>query len=245
MKQAVRIKLYQNLVNYRLEGSYGYVQSYPLPTPSMVKGMVHSILELNEFENLAISIQGFFDSVVTNLQRVYKFDRFRKENEDKLPVLKTTKKLMLNRGIIYVDEIVNMNLILHICFDNEYLTEKLAKVMKKRTIILGRNEDIANVDYNESGLVNLKVNENDMLLKNNIYLTPEICKEYDIIGSYYHLPFYYEPVKTFKDKRIFKRVRAVYVAKNTLLEIGDCKDIYLDELNNPICFLRITDENSR
>jgi len=85
--KALRLKLYQNLVNYRREMSYGYVQTYPLPTPSMVRGMVHWLLGINDgYKPLKISIQGDFDSVITNMQKVYKFDRYRKENEGRLAV---------------------------------------------------------------------------------------------------------------------------------------------------------------
>ncbi|MGC8502600.1 CRISPR-associated protein Cas5, partial [Desulfurella sp.] len=55
---ALKLQLYQNMVNYRKENSFGYIQSYPLPTPSMVRGMAHSLLGLKEYKPLRISIQG-------------------------------------------------------------------------------------------------------------------------------------------------------------------------------------------
>lgn len=72
---AVKLKLYQNMCNYRREMSFGYVQTYPLPTPSMVKGMVHALLGLKSFHNLKIGIAGNYDTIACNMQRIIKLDK--------------------------------------------------------------------------------------------------------------------------------------------------------------------------
>jgi len=217
--KVLRLKLYQNMVNYRREMSYGYVQTYPLPTPSMVRGMAHGLLGINDgYKPLKISVQGDFNSVTTNMQKVYKFDRYRKENEGRLPVIHTPSKQMLNQGVQFVDLIVNMNLLLHIAFDDASLTEALNGVVRIKTVVLGRNEDIARVDFIETGLVDLEENSDEITLNYNAYLSPDFCSKEQLSGTHYRLPFYYDNVQSMGDKRIFHFTDAVYVAKGNKIE---------------------------
>jgi len=216
---AVKIKLYQNMVNYRKEMSFGYVQTYPLPTPSMIKGMAHNLLKLDKFYNLKISIQGNYESVVTNMQRVMKFDRGRKARPaNPYDVTIYNSKKTAKHGVMYVDELVNMELIIHASFEDSKLNDKLLKEVKQETIVLGRNEDIAQVDFGKTKLVTLNKKDDDFVLPNNIFFPVETAKEAFLSGTQFHLPFYYYPVTSFKDKRIFKFVNAMFVAKDSILE---------------------------
>lgn len=236
--KAVRIKLYQNMVNYRRELSYGYVQTYPLPTPSMVKGMAHAILNLDSYHSLKISIQGSSASVVTNMQKVYKFDRDRasRPNNPYDLVVGNSKKTATH-GVMFVDEIVDMELLLHVSFDEEYLNEKLLKAVRQKTVILGRNEDIACVDFEDTHLVDILPSDDEYRLKYNMYLNPEICKHEQLEGTNYRLPFYYEPVSSFNDKRIFKYVDTVYIAKGN--KIQDYPALMIDSSGSLVSFLSI------
>lgn len=233
--KAVRIKLYQNMVNYRKELSYGYVQTYPLPTPSMVRGMVHALLELDKYHNLHISIQGNYTSVVTNLQKVYKFDRDRYQRPDNpYDVIIGNSKKTATHGVMFVDEIIDMELILHISFDEKDLNEQLINAVKQKTVVLGRNEDIALVDFENTNLVDILSLNDEYRLPYNIYLRPEICIREQLEGTYYRLPFSYQPVKSFADKRIFKYADAVYVARGNRIQYSQ---INIDNDGNIISFL--------
>jgi CRISPR-associated protein Cas5t len=236
--KAVRIKLYQNMVNYRKELSYGYVQTYPLPTPSMVKGMAHALLNLDSYHNMKISIQGNYASVITNMQKVYKFDRDRASRPNNpYNVIVGTSQKTATHGVMFVDEIVDMELLLHISFDNDYLNEKLLEAVSQKTVVLGRNEDIARVDSEETKSVDVISSDNEYRLEYSIYLKPEICRHEHIEGTCYRLPFYYEPVHSFNDKRIFKYVDAVYVTKGN--KVQEYPHLTIDRDGNLISFLSI------
>ncbi|MCM8822547.1 MAG: CRISPR-associated protein Cas5 [Candidatus Omnitrophica bacterium] len=239
--KTVRIKLYQNMVNYKIELSYGYVQTYPLPTPSMIRGMVHSLLNLDKYHNFRVSIQGNYASVVTNMQKIYKFDRVRDDKKkgfvDTRPHLYAEGQKTLNQGVMFVDEIVDIELLLHINFDDERLNEQLLDVVKQKTVILGRNEDIACVDYGDTKLVEISNTSKEYRLPYNIYLKPDICKKEQLEGTYYRLPFYYEPVSSFNDKRIFKYIDAVYIAKGNKIQYSG--NIAFDQDENLVSFLEI------
>ncbi|MGC9168631.1 MAG: CRISPR-associated protein Cas5, partial [Desulfurella sp.] len=179
------------MVNYRKENSFGYIQSYPLPTPSMVRGMAHSLLGLKEYKPLRISIQGSFDSVCVNIQRIIKIDRYREENPYRVKV--GIRKVTALNGVMFVDCLVNCKLLLHIAFDDEELTKKLYEKVLSNTVILGRNEDIARVDFNKTKIVQITQDE-EVELKYPIYLDTKITKENQLVGTHYKLPFYYENV---------------------------------------------------
>ncbi len=233
--QALRIKLYQNLCNYRREGSFGYVQTYPLPTPSMIRGMVHDVLELNEYKRLKISIQGESETIITNIQKVYKFDRdpiSRPQNPYLVQVRSSQKTA--THGIAFVDLHVNIKLILHIMFyedaDNS-LNDLLTKIQQK-TLVLGRNEDLALIE--DIKIVDLQPfqgrgspqTEFPMYIAPNALILPA--------GTLYRLPFWYDAVNYFDDNRIFHFVEAYYVGEGTSLNNNFVLE---DTEKNIVCFL--------
>lgn len=207
----VKLKLYQNMVNYRKEMSYGYVQTYPLPTPSMIRGMVHSLIEAKKYYPLKISIQGNYNSIVTNMQKIFKFDR---KGRYPIPVAVNSNEYnqSVNRGLMFVDQIVDINLLLHISFSDVSLNDKLVESINNSIVILGRNEDMARVD--ECKIIEL---QNEMGRKqrfpHNIYLPKEFCINNNLTGTVFRLPFKYNNVESFADKRIFDFVYVKYISE--------------------------------
>ncbi|MBC7189755.1 hypothetical protein H5U35_06035 [Candidatus Aerophobetes bacterium] len=137
---------------------------------------------------------------------------------------------------MFVDEIVDMELILHISFDDEGLNDKLLEALKQKTVILGRNEDIARVDFEDTSLVDILSFSDEYRLPYNIYLAPELCKKEQLEGTCYRLPFYYEPVNSFTDKRIFRYVNAIYIAKGNKIQYSE---INVDSDRYIVSFLSI------
>lgn len=236
----LRLVLYQSMVNYRIENSFGHVQSYPLPTPSMIRGMAHDLLDLKEYFPLRISIQGNFESAVVNMQRVMKFDRDPKSrpNNPYLVEVGTSVKTATH-SISFVDNLINCELILHIAFkNNEEYTKNLHQQVFQKTVVLGRNDDIARVDFNKTKLTEVKLGKSPERLKYSAYILKDIAHKNQIGGTHYKLPFKYEPVKDFNENRIFNFVECVYVSKDEQLEEG----FYIDEDNLPVSFLELDNE---
>ncbi len=230
--KTLRLKLYQNLCNYRKEGGFGYIQTYPLPTPSMVRGMVHSVLGLTEYNPLKISIQGKSDGVVTNLQRVYKFDRDPKSRPQN-PYIVYVKKSQktATHSILFLDLQINVNLIIHISFKNESLNDRLFNAINEKIITLGRNEDIVRVD--EAKLVDIATpTSRSVITKLPMYVLPNYLGMPS--GTRLRLPFYYRTVESFEENRFFYYVDVNYVGEGTSL----IKEQLLeDEEGNIVCFL--------
>ena len=79
--KAIRVKLYQNMVNYRKPTSFQLKETYPMPPPSTVIGMVHNLCEFTEYNEMDISIQGKYHSKVNDLYTRYEFKNIAKYEE--------------------------------------------------------------------------------------------------------------------------------------------------------------------
>lgn len=80
--KAIRIKISQNMVNYRKPTSFQLKETYPLPPPSTVIGMVHYLCGFTEYNEMDVSIQGKYHSKVNDLYTRYEFSN--KVEEDKM-----------------------------------------------------------------------------------------------------------------------------------------------------------------
>jgi len=228
--KALRVRLYQNMVNYRRELSYGYVQTYPLPTPSMVRGMCHSLLDLDRYCQLKISIQGRSKGVVTNMQRVFKFLRSRDVKSSPYSVsVNGNKPVGVQHGLMYIDLHIDMELMLHIVFDDENLTVALEKAIWENIVVLGRNEDFARVD--EVRMVEVREKKK---VKSDFpaYVMKSSCEK-DMFGTAYRLPFAYDRVENFSDKRIFSYTDVFYLDN----PIFKSEPVLVDNENKPAFLL--------
>lgn len=232
--RALRLSLYQNMVNFRRENSYGHIQSYPLPTPSMVRGMAHEMLGLREYKPLKISIQGDFESVGVNVQKVIKFDR-----KGRYPMKVTVREseISATNSIAFVDSLVDCKLLLHIAFDEESLTEKLYEKVYEQTVVLGRNEDIARVDFDNTKITQIEESDEEKRLVNSIFVNTEDAKKLELHGTSYRLPFCYKTVNSFAESRIFHKVDCKYIAKDTVLNDSTMESYNVDGEGDFVSFL--------
>lgn len=81
--KAVRVKLEQELVNYKIPTSFQLKETYPLPPYSTVIGMIHSLCGYEEYKEMEISIQGKYLSKVNDLYTRYEFSENFEENDIK------------------------------------------------------------------------------------------------------------------------------------------------------------------
>lgn len=71
--KAIRVKLYQDLVNYKKPISFQLKETYPLPPPSTVIGMVHNLCGYTEYHKMDVSIQGKYHAKVNDLYTRHEF----------------------------------------------------------------------------------------------------------------------------------------------------------------------------
>lgn len=165
--QAVRLKLEQELVNYKTPTSFQLKETYPLPPYSTVIGMIHFLCRYKTYKEMKISIQGKYHSKVNDLFTRYEFkpgmlfDPTRHQLE--------VEGVGVTKGISTTELLTEVELLLHIIpEDQSLLTEiKNAFLSPVEFLSLGRREDIAVIK--EVKLIDIfeKKLESDMELPNN------------------------------------------------------------------------------
>jgi len=204
MFKAVKLKIYQNMANYKKPTSFQLKESYPLPPYSTVIGMIHNVCEFEKgtYQEMDISIQGKYYSKVNDLQTTYFFAPDKYENDrpqnyyEKIIDTKRTKKngekysTGLTRGLSTVELLTDIELLIHVKPKNENLIETIFNSFKypEKYISLGRWEDIVRVDSVEIVNISEKETKDDDVLKYNMYIpTSYLSEDLKIKGTIYKL----------------------------------------------------------
>ncbi|MGN8843089.1 type I-B CRISPR-associated protein Cas5b [Niallia sp. HCP3S3_B10] len=222
--RALRIKLYQNMVNYKLPSSFQLKETYPLPPYSTVSGMIHRVCGFTEYHPLKISIGGDYYSKVNDLATRYEFAAATYETARhayKLHSSEDNRDYGLARGVSTTELLTDVELMIHILPEKEEDLEVLYQSFKNPSeyISLGRREDLARIE--EVKLVNIKENElkDTYTLSYSAYIPVELFESYSSEGiefaTVYKLNRYYEKVQIKKglEQRRWKQVSVFYGAK--------------------------------
>lgn len=211
--KAIRLKIEQELVNYKVPTSFQLKETYPLPPYSTVIGMIHNLCGYKEYKPMKISIQGYYHSKVNDLYTRYEFK----------PGLKYEKgrhQLEINgygigKGVATVELLSEVELLIHMIPDDEKLLYEVEQRLKfpKEYPALGRREDLAVIREVKVVEVDWKDKSIQMKLPNSyaayipIDLESEIKSELKDGGTRYTLNKNYEIVNvgTNKKPKLFRK----------------------------------------
>ena len=245
--KAIRLKIFQNLVNYKLPTSFQLKETYPLPPYSTVIGMVHNACEFTEYVPMKVSVQGKYHSKVNDLMTRYEFKPGM--NFDKSRHQLNVDGFGIGRGVSTVELLSEVELLIHIVPENQELIEEICEKLTypHEYFSLGRREDLIVfgelpkiVEVEETEL------EEDLSIKNSYsaYIPIEILKEeavkigskegVKISGTVYKLTKDYEiknygTAKSPKNFRVWNKIKVVYGSDITGLEE---ENVYVDEDKN-------------
>lgn len=231
--KAIRLKLKQNLVNYKLPTSFQLKETYPLPPYSTVIGMIHNACGFIDYKPMQISIQGKYHSKVNDLATRYEF-----KNGMKFDASRHQLKVGdygIARGISTVELLTDVELLIHIVPEEQDLVEEIYNSfrMPREYLSLGRREDLIVIE--EVKKVEIKEEECDenidisngyrayipieMLLKEKVIIEGEVS-EIQFKGTMYNLNKDYslENYGNKKSPKIFRKwnkVKVHYVSKVT------------------------------
>ena len=185
--KAIRLKIFQNLVNYKLPTSFQLKETYPLPPYSTVIGMVHNACEFTEYVPMRVSVQGKYHSKVNDLMTRYEFKPGM--NFDKSRHQLNVNGFGIGRGVSTVELLSEVELLIHIVPENQELVEEICEKLTypHEYLSLGRREDL--IIFGElPKIVEVKETEleEDLSIKNNYsaYIPIEVLKEEAVkIGS--------------------------------------------------------------
>ena len=186
MKKAIRLKLEQELVNYKVPTSFQLKETYPLPPYSTVIGMIHAACGYKKYKDMKISIQGKYHSKVNDLFTRYEFQPEKKFEAGRHQL--SVNGFGVNRGISTTELLTEVELLIHIIPEDQSLIEEIENRLKNplEFISLGRREDLAII--REVKVVGIREEEleEDLELENNYtaYIPLDmIQKEKVILGS--------------------------------------------------------------
>lgn len=169
--KAIRVKLYQNMVNYRKPTSFQLKETYPLPPPSTVIGMVHNLCGYTKYHEMDISIQGNYHSKVNDLYTRYEFKNAMKYSKTRHQL--ETGGYGISRGVATVELLTDVELLLHILPKDQTIVEEIEKAFlyPREYPSLGRREDLALIEEVEVVDVYEKELERSIMLdKFNAYV---------------------------------------------------------------------------
>lgn len=242
--KAIRVKLSQNMVNYRKPTSFQLKETYPLPPPSTVIGMVHYLCGFTEYNEMDISIQGKYHSKVNDLYTVYEFKNATKYEKERHQI--ETGGYGISRGVATAELLTDVELLLHIVPKDQSIVNKIEKAFlsPREYPSLGRREDLALIE--EVKIVELfeEELENDINIKNNYsaYIPVEhlerkdatIKGEIGTAGTRYKLNKDYTLVDqgTKRYPKIFRRWNKVDVVYGSRILVFEDAEIKQDEDEN-------------
>lgn len=144
--KSIRLKLKQNLVNYKLPTSFQLRETYPLPPYSTVIGMVHNTCNYAEYKPMKISVQGKYHSKVNDLATRYEFKNGMTFDASRHQI--KVGEYGISRGVSNVELLSDVELVIHIVPEDENLVEEIFNAFKTphEYISLGRREDLVVVD---------------------------------------------------------------------------------------------------
>lgn len=144
--KSIRLKLKQNLVNYKLPTSFQLKETYPLPPYSTVIGMVHNTCNYIEYKPMKISVQGKYHSKVNDLATRYEFKNGMTFDATRHQI--KVGEYGISRGVSNVELLSDVELVIHIVPEDENLIEEIFNAFKapREYISLGRREDLVVVD---------------------------------------------------------------------------------------------------
>lgn len=224
--KGIRIKAYQNLVNYKKPTSFQLKETYPLPPYSTVIGMVHNACEFTSYQEMDISVQGRYFSKVNDLYTRYEFGPCNYEegrHNVKVPSIAEDKSYGVIRGTSTTELLTDVELVLHIVPKNEDLVEKIFKALKypSKYLSLGRHEDLMRID--EVKIVNVVETEveEDIEMGLDAYIPRKHFRENKIekFGTTYQINKVYKPqtIKKGLTIRQWERVDVVHgIAKKSV-----------------------------
>lgn len=242
-KKAIRLEIYQNLVNYKKPASFQLKESYPLPAPSTVIGMIHFACGFKEYKPMDVSISGEYKSKVYDLYTRYEFagSTFEKDRHQlKLDSKEDGKSYGVTRGVSTTELLVDVKLIIHVIPEDEELLETILDSFKKpkEYISLGRREDLILIKKAEIVELEEKNNLDEKIkFEGNYYIPTEEDYFKKVISTTYNLNKVYEKKKIKKDVEIraWSKVKVAYCngQKSNIVK----EKILVDEFNSPVFFI--------
>lgn len=144
--KGIRVRLRQDLVNYKKPTSFQLKETYPLPPYSTVIGMVHNLCGYTEYQPMQVSVQGKYFSKVNDLYTRYEFKNAMKYEAARHQL--RVGEYGVGQGVATAELLVDVELLLHVVPEDQGEIEEIytAFVRPREYPSLGRREDLAIIE---------------------------------------------------------------------------------------------------
>ncbi|ACV61810.1 CRISPR-associated protein Cas5 [Desulfofarcimen acetoxidans DSM 771] len=161
--KAIRLRLWQDMVNYKKPTSFQLKETYPLPPYSTIIGMVHSLCGYEEYKSMKVSVQGKYFSKVNDLYTRYEFKNAMKYELARHQI--QVGEYGICQGVATAELLVDVELLIHIAPEDQTLVDEIydAFIRPREYPSLGRREDILTIE--EVKLVTLTETELEQQIK--------------------------------------------------------------------------------
>ena len=222
MERAIRVKCFQNLVNYKKPSSFIIKETFPLPPYSTVLGMMHAACGYTEFHPMKLCIQGTNSGTVSELYTRYSFSAGTKYEEGRHQIcVEDGERYGIFRGIANVELVCDNDMVIHVIPEEDDF-EKVYNSLKypPKYLSLGRYEDL--LDIERVDIVNIH-QEDEVEIKRDMYIPVSYGIELgDRRGTIYNLTKEYEITKQGlrRWKKENGRVKAYYCSGGVVIDEG-------------------------
>ena len=243
--KSIRLKLKQNLVNYKLPTSFQLKETYPLPPYSTIIGMIHNACDYKEYKPMKISVQGKYHSKVNDLATRYEFKNGMTFDATRHQI--KVGEFGISMGVSNVELLSEVELLIHIVPEDQSLVEEIYNAFKtpREYISLGRREDLVVIDEVKVVEIleervrgeNLRINRDykayipvQLIEKKRVLIEGEVDTiEYK--GTMYNLTKDYALVNygTTKSPKVFRKWNKVKVHYISNVVASRRREITLDE----------------
>jgi CRISPR-associated protein Cas5t len=234
--KAIRLKVYQNLVNYRKPTSFQLKESYPLPPYSTVIGMIHAACEFTSYVPMKVSIQGKYHSKVNDLWTRYEFAGQPYEegrHTVKLDSIEYGKSYGAIRGVATTELLVDVELVLHIVPEDESLIPLLKERLEypPEYLSLGRREDLMQIEEVKEVDICEEETTEEVPLQYDAYVPINVFESLDLAneGTIYNLNKVYRLVEIKKGTMIrqWDKVKVYHLSTKS---ISNNRNVVDDEI---------------
>ena len=222
MERAIRVKCFQNLVNYKKPSSFIIKETFPLPPYSTVLGMIHAACGYTEFHPMKLCIQGTNSGTVSELYTRYSFSAGTKYEEGRHQIcVEDGERYGIFRGIANVELVCDNDMVIHVIPEEDDF-EKVYNSLKypPKYLSLGRYEDL--LDIERVDIVNIH-QEDEVEIKRDMYIPVSYGIELgDRRGTIYNLTKEYEITKQGlrRWKKENGRVKGYYCSGGVVIDEG-------------------------
>ncbi len=237
MSKSIRVKLSQQLANYRKPASFLIKESYPLAPYSSVIGMIHFACDFKEYHPMKLCIQGEYGSDVADLAVLYNFGIKYNASRHQGKVKAANKGYDgINRGVRNIHLLTDVEMTIYIMPDNSDDFEIIMRGLEnpKYYLSLGRHEDIVRI--NEVKAVELVEYDEEFEPKvvNNMYVpVDQLERGY---GTVYNLNKVFHINSKTNIREWEKPIKARYISKGSSIRLKENCGMIDEEQNSTVCF---------